>query len=507
MFNIDILGNEKQHKVEGTTDVTAALMDVSVAEEGLLVSSMELALATTALENIEDGVALADAIAAKGDETSAVVVANEVLRQNLKVLGQEAVASQVTAGTESIVAANESITDMLKKAWEKTKEMALKVWKWIVDMVSKAGHFLMGLIGKGDSTYERIKKLVKKHKDAKTTNLDGQEFSESVQKAINAKFKLLAVDKNIDASNIVKVLEANQESLKEANEGRTEILGSTISNTDAVSTIVDFYKNIVDTNFYDKDGKFDKTKKTNFIGALEKITGQLPLSGGSIPKSWTFGTKSAPSTKELEKMVQEGVEDAISDASGGLILTLSEGVASVRCLAVYVSEDHEETLEDFKSSKAKDEFDPAKCVNAALKVVKSIKVKEVNVSPEESDYEDNFKDVAPLEFSEIENIQDALKDADKQAGKIIKSYGDKITKEKKDLEKAVKTEFITNKDAKEDLAKVAPKARTIVNALISIKTTVAKALATGAINAAKEVISANEVYDYCSKSAALYKKD
>ena len=51
------------------------------------------------------------------------------------------------------------------------------------------------------------------------------------------------------------------------------------------------------------------------------------------------------------------------------------------------------------------------------------------------------------------------------------------------------------------------KTRSLITAVINIKTTIAKAVATGVVNSAKEVIAANDVYDYCSKSAALYKKD
>ena len=141
-------------------DFATALMDLHTAEEGFTVTCAKYDLLTTACENIEAGIALSEAIAAKGDDNTAVAVATESLRQNLKVIGQEHLTSEVvTPGTESIVAANEGIKDILKKAWEAVKALGAKIWKWITSVFKKVYSAVGSAIGSGSNVDKLITEL------------------------------------------------------------------------------------------------------------------------------------------------------------------------------------------------------------------------------------------------------------------------------------------------------------------------------------------------------------
>jgi len=492
MFGNDLnfMADKADKKMDGgNLDVVAALMDVQTAEEGLLVTSANFDMLTTACENIEAGVTLADAIAAKGDETSAVIVARESLRQNLRVLGQEHILGKVvTPGTESITAATEGIGDMLKKAWAKTKEIAMKIWKWIVDLVSKVGHFLASLVGKGDTSYERLVKLVKKHKDAKTTNLDGQEFSESVQKALAKKFATLALTKNVDASGVTGLLESLEEQLKDAEKGKAHILSS-----------------FVDKQYLTDDGLN--------VEEVEKALGDIEKVGSLVDRSFTPATVFKINSDSIEiknndlrdEIIEKAEGVAGGDAKGGDITVVGMTFNKVYCIVTYVNDDYDEIAENLKEAiEAKPEKSAVKTLNAMAKSVSAFKVAEFTVTYE-SDDDDAYKTIDPLEFPEIESIKDSMKTFDKAAVKIVKNYGDKISKEKSKYEKALKTEFKTllnDKDNKDIIAKT----KTVFSALINASTKITKAKSQALVNVAKDML-ASPVYDYCAESAKLYKKD
>jgi len=472
---------------EENLDVVAALMDVQTAEEGLLLTSANFDMLTTACENIEAGVALADAIAAKGDETSAVIVARESLRQNLKVLGQEHVVGMVvTPGTESITAATEGIGDMLKKAWAKTKEIAMKIWKWIVDLLSKVGHFLQSLVGKGDTTYERLVKLVKKHKDAKTTNLDGQEFSESVQKALMHKFKLLALSKDVSSSSLIKFTEDILKGIE--SDGKDKFLMT----TDNLKVLAEALTSNIN------DGKI-----TEGVDDLIETGLAAKLTSIEITDTHDFNI-----SNDVQTAIKDKAESIIGDDTGANIEVLASTYSKVYCVSVSTKDNITDKVEAYKKSKEKSDFDNAKFLTAAIALFDCISVREFTVEPEAGDYEDEYKNIAPLEFSEVESIKTSLKDADKKSVKVIKNYGDKISKEKKDLDKVLKeSETALNKDATDAKVKsVNAKARTLLGKVVNNLTKVAKASANARVNAAKEVV-VSPVYDYCAESAKLYKKD
>jgi len=479
---------------EENLDVVAALMDVQTAEEGLLVASANFDMLTTACENIEAGVVLADGIAAKGDETSAVIVARETLRQNLKVLGQEHILGKViTPANESITAATEGIGDMLKNAWAKTKEIAMKIWKWIVDLVSKVGHFLASLVGKGDTTYERLVKLVKKHKSAKTTNLDGQEFSESVQKALNKKFALLSIEKDVSGSAVITGIESITKALEHAEDVKGDLLKTELP-------FVDIENMMKYASAFGKDASKTDVKDVDaVINVLKKIV--VPTT--PIAKGFALDVETAKNYGNVKSLdLLDAAETAAGDVEGAVVIVTGGTTSKVLCIAICTTTEAIDAIDEIDKLSG-DDKKVSKVFALASKIINGIKVVEFSVTPESSEYDDNYKDITPLEFSEIESIKDAIKDADKKATKIVKNFGDKISKEKREVEKLLKT---TMKDIGKDASPISDKIKSILSKVVSNNTKIAKAKAAGITASAKELLT-SPVYDYCAESAKLYKKD
>ena len=168
---INLNPDNKRHDA-GTVDYTQALVALHTAEEGFTLECTKYELLVNACENIEAGLALGNAIAAKGDSNTGVAVATESLRQNLKIIGQEHLTSSVvTPGTESITAATEGITEILKKAWEAVKSFAIKIWKWITGLFKKVTDAVSGAVGSGsslDKLVTELREIIAKGKDGKT---------------------------------------------------------------------------------------------------------------------------------------------------------------------------------------------------------------------------------------------------------------------------------------------------------------------------------------------------
>jgi len=492
--DLNFMANEKPKHENGAIDPVAALQDVQVGEESLLVTSANFDMLVTACENIEAGVALGEAIAAKGDESTGVAVANESLRQNLAMIGQEHIVSAVvTPGTESIVAANEGIGEMLKKAWEKTKEIAMKIWKWILDLVGKVGHFLSSLVGKGDTTYERLVKLVKKHKDAKTTNLDGQEFSESVQKAINNKFKLLSLTGDVSSGSIGEFI-SSQSTLMEAVESmKNEVLQAQMPMAD-IENMMKYAQGFTENGGNDKE---DVVTIANMVKGMIKT---LPVNSSKLELD-NDASKVAAGFKNID--ILDAAEQAVGDVEGGVVSAVGMSFDKLRCLAVCVTTEAKDAMADLEKLPSEADAKPSKAFSLANKIANGIKVVEFIVAPEASEYEDNFKDVEPLEFTEVETLKNDMKDLDKTAAKVIKGYGAKISKEKKDMEKLLKS---TMKEIDKSASPISDKVKSLIGRIINAKTKIAKAVAAGVTSTAKDMVT-SPVYDYAVESAKLYKKD
>jgi hypothetical protein len=477
MFNIKLID---EYGDIGNVDLLESANEIKIAEEALLITSSKLDITTTALENIEDTIMVSDNIASTGDESTAVMVANEVLRQNLKFLGSEHRVNDIITGTESITVANEGIKDTLKAAWEKVKAFLIKVWEWVVRLLGNIKNFFLNLIGKGDTTYERLVKLTKRLKDKKLTELGDAKFSESTQKAINEKMKLLSLNKGIDEASVILFLDYVESGLKFEYDKRDRMLESafkrfeTLSRSKKISTEM---KNTTD----------------DFMTLIPNL-----ISGSSTLKS-DIKVVNVGKQAIKDDEIKDAFDDLNIDHEGCTITLAGVDFAKLHCVALYITSDGKEAFDDVTKSVGKDEVE--KSVKAMNKVLKNIKVTSFTVEPDKAEYEDKYEDIKPLTFNEIESIRDAMKDVDKITKKVIEKQDTEISKEKKDVENAIKKE--SDEYEKNDVMNLI---NNMGKSVIKIRTNIAKEVAKGLLVTSKALLI-SPVWDYCSESSKLYKKE
>jgi len=489
--------------VQTDVEPVQALMDLGAAQESLNIAYAEYSVLTTAVENIEDGVALADAIAAKGDESTAVSVARESLRQNLKVIGQEALTSQVVAGTESISAANEGIKDVIAKAWEKTKEIVKKIWDFIMNLVSKAVQFFKGLIGKGDTTSVRLKALIKKLKDGKVTELEGAEFTDKQKEAFAEKFSILAVKDNVTPSGIVAQIGLIQEVFESVDK-------------DAIlQKVITRYLFVGDDESIDNelakdlsDDEIIKIIESNVTSKSDKEF--VPVINGKTILD--LNLKPIDAKSPVATAVGEAFEDIV-DAEKYEIIVAGVGFNKAHCVGAYYDEDSDDKLKDL--NEAVEKFNGEKNVANGKKVLsklssflRSLKVVTFTASPEKDEYEDNTKNVEPVSFDGLNEISDAMKDADKNTKTKIDKFEKAIDKKAKDVKKRIDANAKNAKKAegvKAEVKDVISVFNTVLKDELNTQTKISKAIAQGVVDAAKS-LTTGPVWDICKASADLYKK-
>ena len=507
MFKIKLMENNSSLGAVEGIDPVSAVMEMDAANEELNVVSLQHSILVTAVENIEDGSNAAEAIAARGDVGAGVVVARESLRQNLKMIGQEALATAViSAGTESVEVANEGIADMAKKAWAKAKEFMLKIWDFIVSLTRKVVQFVASLFGKGATTSERLKKLIKSLKDSRRKELDG-EFTEAQRKAICKKFALLAAGKDgVNVNSITKTYD----SLTSAFENATK--------EDKIDELL-----LLSTGGLDKKFIADKPK------SIESLNNSLK--GSKTYKSFYDKLSNKPfsentvvdldnnvvSDKELTSLVTDKFTDEY-DHNGYRIYIVGGTFTKFHCVAFYADEDADEKrteLSEVSNELENKEFNASKVnniFNKTLAYLRTLKVAQFTVAPEESDYEDHEKDIYPLSFGDLETIQTACKTAEKDVKGKLEKFEKNIDKKAKDFKKSIedKAKNVDSvKGGNDDELKVI---RQTLNALSDIaklilekETKLAKAFTQAAVDMAKD-ITAGPVYDYAEMSSKYYKK-
>jgi len=500
MFKIKLMENNSSLGAVEGIDPVSAVMEMDAANEELNVVSLQHSILVTAVENIEDGSNAAEAIAARGDVGAGVVVARESLRQNLKMIGQEAlVSSVVSAGTESVEVANEGIADMAKKAWAKAKEFMLKIWDFIVSLTRKVVQFVASLFGKGATTSERLKKLIKSLKDSKRKELDG-EFTEAQRKAICKKFALLAAsDDGVNVSSITSAYT----SLTSAFENAT--------NEDKINELIEIGNAGVDRQFVAENPGRIAVVNAKLKGFYDRLNNN-PFSNNDVVD--------LDNNTITENGIVRVVTDKFTDEyehNGYRIYVVGLTFTKVHCVAFYADEDADEKRRELNEAVGElgnREVDASKAnaiFNKVLSYLRMLKVVQFTVAPEESDYEDAEKDVYPLSFGDLETIQTACKSAEKDVKGKLEKFEKNIDKKAKEFKKNIE-----DRAKNATLAHGSDNAKAVgkqtINALGDIaklilekETKLAKAFAQTAVDMAKD-ITAGPVYDYAEMSSKYYKK-
>lgn len=424
-------------------DALGAYADVVAAKEALATNDMQIQLLSTGVENLESGIALADAIAAKtGDAATAVVVGKEALTTSLRVIGQADIAdSIITAGTEDITAAVESMGDVLKKMVDKTKELAKKVWEFIRNLIAKVVKFVKGIFGKGDDTAEQLVELLKKAKSDGKTKLDADEFDEATR---------MRLAKNIKALIYTTKGDIDGDTLNNAAMELENILtgAKAKSNKDAmVSEIL--------------SGKDVPTFEGELKGLANaaKATDPKTETGLSTLKDWcakivklSVGKVDADGNSSVQDILKDDlggltdkVEDAIGEDYAKVLVTVTG--ADFNKMALTITYVTEEALEAVKAIGTAKDFSELK--SSVRKAYAGLKVKTVTVAPDESELKDLSDKIKPVDFNAADKIAKTLKSVAKKADDTAKKMEKSIEKADKEIQKtldAVAKESYTTPD-------------------------------------------------------------
>jgi len=424
-------------------DALGAYADIVAAQEALTTNDMQIQLLTTGTENLESGIALADAIAAKtGDAATAVVVGKEALTSSLRVIGQADLADTIiTAGTEDITAATESMGDVLKKMVEKGKELAKKVWEFIRNLIAKVVKFVKGIFGKGDDTAEQLVALLKKAKTDGKTKLDVDEFDEATRMRLakNVKALIYTVKGDIDG-DALNVAAMKLESILDG--------AKASANKDAA--VAEILK-----------GKDVPTFESELKGLASAAKGVDPKTedGLAVLKDWSAKLLKL-SVGEVEANGSSSVQDIIKDDLGGLTDQVEDAIGEdyAKVLVTVTGSDYNKfvvtvtyvTEEAVEAAKAiGDSKDFAELKSNVRKAYAGLKVKTVTVAPDESELKDLSDKIKPVDFNAADKVAKTLKSVAKKADDTAKKMEKSIEKAEKEIQKtldAVAKESYTTPD-------------------------------------------------------------
>ena len=400
MLTINLGLEEKKMPVDQNFDAVAAVEAIAQAESALVACETEAAILTTAVESLERGQQLSKAIAEKtGDNAVAMTVGAEALKTSLAIIGQAKLADQIVAGAESYEAGTEAAGDVLKKMMDKAKEYAKKAWEFVRNLIIKVVKFVKGVFGKGDDTAEQLKKLLKKAKDDKRTNLKATEFETNVAERLAKQVKLM-------------VAEAGSKGVDDA----------------AIKAHVDTMKTLVDGLSTDVDLSVtldDKLKAEDVAAADVKAAIEAGL-GEDVKAILTKGTKTVDS--DIKGYIEEKVKDAIVEDADAYIVKLianNGDAATVQIVELVGAADDLEAV-------AKADLKGKEAISAYKKLVNKIRVRTLSVAPEWEDIKEYAEKLAPVPFSSAESIV-------KELAGVAKSSEKKGDKSVKAVEKAEKT--------------------------------------------------------------------
>lgn len=329
MFRIDLNDSNYTYGNEDANLVSLA-HEINVASEGLLIDSAKLDLITVSAENIISGAKMANAIAAKGDQSTAVAVAHESLKSGLAVIGQAQVADMVLAGTEDITVATEGIKDTLKKMWAKTKEFVKKIWEWVKKLVSKVKDFIMGALGKksGLPAFELYEELVKakqegkKLGDAKLKDEDKEKYGEHYDVFAKITGKKFGVD------GITEIMDLFNPAMLEAS---SKVLGKAISDSlEDAKKLAESVKSGKDVPVSAVSGKFSFLDPSNFTS-----------------KEVTFA-KELKIADEVKKVLNKELKIKEDEKSAFCVFTTITA-NNVKALVLVLSSDATKKLKELKS--------------------------------------------------------------------------------------------------------------------------------------------------------------
>ena len=487
MIDLDL--NKNENIETGTSNIAEAMAELTSATESFTITCAQLDILTVATENIESGLKLSNAVAAKGDTNTAIVIGVESLKAGLHIIGQESIVSDIVPATEDITVANESIGSILKSMWEKIKELGKKFWEWVKGLLGKLMNAVTSVVGSGETPADKLLQKLRKLKNDGKDLPSGAEFKEEEQETLakDIRIPLAMFNKDFGAVGIEEYLK--------------EVSGtSSVAKTSTVTFIKSLIKQVEELlNTPIKDLTFDKVKA---------IAVKLPDAQTSKNFEVVDGlSKSAAIFLESKK---EKVKSklGIKKDDENFVTVMPTGItgSKITTLVIKVDKDGKEAREALANV-----TDGSDLASKLEKAVKGIKVSEVTFTAEDlgievNDVKSNVKPVGLDDgikiATEAQKInKDTVKDIDR-AKKDMEDEAKEFEKLVKQLGKNIK-EFDKNGADEKDVEKLGKAVNAIGDHVMKMQIQYGKAITNGAQSSAENVLKSG-VLKIIDKSTEKY---
>jgi len=211
-IKIDLgLKQKRQDMEKDHGDPIVALEALLNVKNELKTYELEYDALNAAIESLQKGIEFSRVVAEKSNDKSLHIAAGkEALASSLRIIGQENIVKDVTAGAESYEAGLEANKNILDKMIEKSKELAKKTREKTALLLKKTSIFIKDTIGGGTEAAKKIKFLLSEAKKEKRVNLKTDRFNDKTAVKLINTIKLLAYlkgNKGVAAKDLEKLVE------------------------------------------------------------------------------------------------------------------------------------------------------------------------------------------------------------------------------------------------------------------------------------------------------------
>jgi len=481
-LKIDLGLESKSYRVNDEVSPYDALLDVAAAQEALTRLSMEDSVLTKSMDETIAGLEFARSMKeATSNDKVGLAVAKESISRSLGMIGNESIATGITAGASdlnSVVAATENI---FKKMWEKAKEYAKKIWDWIRNLIAKAVDFVKGIFGKNGDVASDVLEELKKLEKEKRTNLEDDEFPEAVRNRLAPKVGVaLASGNDLTTNVMVNFLTSTVDKSTILDEAKKE-LNELIARAD---TLVD--AGLTSTG---KEGKYTYGNEDG-TGGDNNDDNKDNDNNDELDDLSKAIAKYVPSSTEVEGddidgLIKDAVED-ITDIDKYKATIVGKLPNKLIAVVKYTTDKYEEKMAKYNSDKTK--------ITDLKAALNEVKVTKVEASVEEKDALDNAEHVIPIDFTDAKSFAETLKNR-------LKKEISNLDKLKKDVDKTAKDAIKaldSKKEAKGDAVIIYTKLQNLLRDS-------AKIIVEGAVAQANANVR-NEFMTIVKESMRLYKK-
>jgi len=476
------------------TDLLTLADEVRIANEDLNAAGLALAALDKTARELEEAAEFSKAVAQK-DRSLGSVVAQEMAAIALSNINQDHLAGELVPANEDITVAEEGIKDTMKNVWDKIKEYAKKAWEFIRNLIMKVVDFVKGIFGKEGATYQELADLVKKLKKEKKTDLSVDEFPEATAKRLVSKVTVVMLEKGnkkLTGNEYVEFVNEQYDTVKDL-----------LTKDNIIPTVVQ--ESLVVA--HEDDGKIKKDGDDGKIKEDGKTEGSYNILNKTTPRESAIallveltGLDSISNVEKKVERIKENDYKNIFDAVDGEISAIADKYAACYQKVISLTPTKVAIATIGIKDDGFDHIDKTDMTYEDLnKFVSNVHYELTIVSPKTDDLIDDYENIKPLTFGELETFVNNLEDKAKKANKNADKYKKMVDKAAKDMEKSI------DKTLKSEKYKSNSDVANVIRKIFSLLTSKAKEEARGFAETYMS-LARSTIGDVYKESARLYKK-